>query len=109
LSISEVYVIPVIALCLLDVAAIKLGIRPLRLIADNVLWILLHLYWIAGLAVGHCIMLQLRMALPMRLVGWFAMLMFLKYPVAAVGLLDTWFHFRRLSARLMQGKSTSER
>jgi hypothetical protein len=93
------YVHPVIVLCLLDAVAVLLKVPVARLILDNTLWVLLNLYWLAGLAVCHCLMLQFRFRLLMRIWTWALMILFIKYLVAAVGLFDTWFHFRRLGAK----------
>jgi Predicted membrane protein (DUF2232) len=104
-TISEVYVFPVIALCLADAAAVVWELAPLRLVADNALWFLFHLYWLAGLAVCHCLMLQRRATLLSRLVWWLALIFLSAFLygrgfLAALGLFDHWFHFRRVGARL---------
>ncbi|MBN1475396.1 DUF2232 domain-containing protein [Candidatus Sumerlaeota bacterium] len=105
-AISEAYIYPVIALCLADAAAVVWEIAPLRLVADNALWFLFHLYWLAGLAVCHCLMLQ-RQATPLsRLVWWLILILFSGFLygrgfLAALGLFDHWFHFRRVGARLV--------
>jgi hypothetical protein len=98
-SVGEIYVYPVIALCLVDVAAVVWDLAPLRLVADNALWILLNIYWVAGLAVCHGLMVQLRFGILLRLWCWVVLVIFAQFLVAAVGLFDTWFQFRGLVAR----------
>jgi hypothetical protein len=98
---SEFYVYPVIALCLIDAAAFLWELTTLRLVADNALWILFRLYWIAGLAVCEGVMRQLQFRWVMRAWCWIVLVALLDIPVAILGLLDTWFPFRKLTARLL--------
>lgn len=99
-EISFVYAGPVVVLCLLDAASVVWHLTPLRLVCDNLLWVLLNLYWLGGLAVGHCMTLQWRFGPFLRAWVWIVMLFLAPYLVAAVGLFDTWFHFRRMTAKL---------
>lgn len=105
--VHEIYVFPVIGLCLLEALAITRDIMPLQAVCENLLHLLLNLYWLSGLAVCHCAMLQLRMGIFFRVWLWVLLLIVWPYPMAALGLFDTWFNFRKLTGRLGQRRIKS--
>lgn len=99
-SVTELAIWPLVTLCLLDAAAIHWDWMTARAVCDNLLWILVNLYMVCGLAIAHCFTLQLRFGPVMRVWTWCVLILFGGNLLAAAGLFDTWFHFRRWGARL---------
>ena len=92
-------------LILLLAAMLRWEIPALRVVAENTLEVLVFLHMVAGIAIGHCLSLQLRMGALMRLWVWFVLLFLaldgqMRYVIAAIGLFDNWVHFRRWGAKL---------